>query len=457
MIFLKRTILLSILLFSYGCTSFLEVKPNVNLSTPETLEDFRALLDDESKINRMYPGLVEMGTDDFFINYDTWASRDVFDQDIYLWKAEPIYQPKNMGHWSSAYLNIATANVVLEGLARTGLEPTEEGKRIKGEALFIRGLHFFYLAQVYSPVYEKDNESSSLGIPLKLTSSVDDRTVRSTLAETYTQIIADLALSAELLPSSTEYLTRATVVAANAALSKVYLSMGDYEQSLVYAERVLEANPNLMDYNSLDVNNRNPFPLSGNPEILYFAASSSAGSLLFSSRANVDTLLYDSFSDGDLRKQAFFNAKGGKLYSFKGFYSGSEVSYFAGLATDEMYLNKAECLVRLNRVDDGVSTLNDLLVTRWKKGEFVPYSSLGKMDALKLVLKERRKEMIRRGTRWSDLKRLNLDASQAITLTRKHGPNGNPQTYTIEPNDLRYVYLIPQNVIEITKISQNPR
>lgn len=456
-LFLKQPILLLVLL-CYGCNSFLEVKPDVNLSTPETLHDFRALLDDESKINRMYPGLIEMGTDDYFINYDIWASRDVFDQDIYLWNEEPVFLLRNTGqHWSNPYLNIATANIVLEGLIRTGLESTDEGKRIKGEALFIRGLHFFYLTQVYAPVYEKNNEHISLGIPLKLTSSLNDQTVRATLAETYVQIIEDLTSSATLLPSSAEFLTRATVRAANAALSKVYLTMGEYEQSLVYAERVLEANPNLMDYNSLDINNRNPFPLSENPEILYFAASASAGNLLFSSRANVDTLLYDSFSEGDLRKKAFFSAKGGKLYSFKGFYSGSEVSYFAGIATDEMYLNKAECLVRLDRIKEGMDALNHLLIKRWKKDEFIPYVASEKMEALKIVLTERRKELIRRGTRWSDLKRLNLEKSFSVTLTRKLEINGNSQYYKLEPNDLRYDYLIPQDVIKFTKIPQNQR
>lgn len=457
-IFIKIPLLLAVIISCYGCTSFLEVKPDVNLATPETLEDFRALLDDESKINRMYPGLIEMGTDDFFVNYDIWASRTVFDQDIYLWKAEPLYQVINSGqNWSNPYLNVAIANVVLEGLTRTGLASTDEGKRIRGEALFIRALYFFYLVQLYAPVYEEGIKNSSPGIPLKLSSSANDQTVRATLGETYARIIGDFTEASELLPHSTEYLTRATVLSANAALSKVYLAMGNYEQALLHAEKVLETGPKLMDYNNLDLSNRNPFPLSGNTEILYFATSASASTLIASTRANVDTLLYDSYSENDLRKQAFFNPKGGKLYSFKGFYSGSEVSYFAGLAIDEVYLNKAECLVRSGRIDEGLEALNDLMVTRWKNGEYTPYDTSDKTEALTVVLQERRKELIRRGTRWADLKRLNLEASSAVTLTRKLGPDGNIQTYTLEPNDLRYVYLIPQNVIEYTKIPQNKR
>lgn len=446
------------ILFFYGCNSFLEVKPEANISTPETLEDLRALLDNEGDINRNYPGLLEMGTDDYFIEYGVWTSRAAFDQDVYLWRPEPFYQVAQTGqNWRRCYGNIATANVVLEALARLGLEESNEGLRIRGEALFMRGMQLFHLVQVFASVYDPATAQGMMGVPLKLRSSIDDNTVRATLEETYGQIVTDLTESAGLLPSASEYITRATVSAAHAALSRVYLFMGDYERSLLYAEEVLDRYPHLLDYNSVDIDHRTPFPPLENPEMLYFASSASASALLASTRANVDTLLYESFSDDDLRKTAYFQPKGGKLYSFKGFYSGTEVSFFCGFATDELYLNRAECLVRLGNVKEGIDALNHLLVNRWEAGKFVPYQLEDRLEALRLVLRERRKGLIRRGVRWSDLKRLNREEDFAVTLVRELEHNGEVERAELPPGDARYVYLIPQEVVELTKIPQNHR
>lgn len=57
-----------------------------------------------------------------------------------------------------------------------------------------------------------------------------------------------------------------------------------------------------------------------------------------------------------------------------------------------------------------------------------------------------------RGLRWMDLKRLNKDSANII-LTRQV----NGQTYTLQPNDLRYALPLPEDIIQITGMQQNPR
>ena len=67
-------------------------------------------------------------------------------------------------------------------------------------------------------------------------------------------------------------------------------------------------------------------------------------------------------------------------------------------------------------------------------------------------LKERRKELLFRGLRWSDLKRYNRDGA-GISLER----TVNGTTYTLPPNDLRYAIAIPEDIIKMTGMPQNPR
>jgi len=71
---------------------------------------------------------------------------------------------------------------------------------------------------------------------------------------------------------------------------------------------------------------------------------------------------------------------------------------------------------------------------------------------LQLILRERRKELVMRGIRWTDIKRLNLEGAN-IVLTRKIGAD----TFTLLPNDLRYALPLPESLLEVSELIQNPR
>lgn len=441
-----------------SCNNFLEVKPDVKLSTPETLTDIRALLDHEESINRNYLGLIEMAVDDYFMTSSVWSSRTVFDRDIYVWKPEPYFTPANLGsQWNNTYSTIAITNIALEGLARNNLENTQEGRVLKGEALFVRAFNFLILTQTYAAHYDSKGSNPGLGIPLRVHSSLNQITTRASLTDTYDRIINDLTTAVSLLPVRSLYLTRPSRGVAQAILSRLYLYMGDYAKALHYAEEVLTIHSELLDYNTIDPRPLNPFSISNNPELIYFAVSASGSSLMSARRTNVDTILYRSYDKDDIRKQVFFAARGDGYHSFKGFYNGHEATYFVAPAIDEVYLIKSECLIRENKIPEGLQALNYLLLHRYKTGSFQPYPLMSKEAAMRLVLSERRKQLIRRGVRWTDLKRLNKEPELAKTLMRKMIIDGQEEIITLPPNDLRYVHLFPQEIVELTGILQNPR
>src|SRR3546814_17453648 len=139
----------------------------------------------------------------------------------------------------------------------------------------------------------------------------------------------------------------------------------------------------------------------------------------------------------------------GTMY-FRGSYHQSSVP-FSGLATDEVYLIRAECYARTGNVAAAMEDVNTLLEKRWKAGTFFPFSAQTAEEALSFILKERRKELVLRGLRWSGLRSLNKDASFSVTLTRKL----NGETITLLPGALRYVFPIPDNIIKLTVIKQN--
>ena len=100
-----------------------------------------------------------------------------------------------------------------------------------------------------------------------------------------------------------------------------------------------------------------------------------------------------------------------------------------------------------------MADLNTLLRTRWITGAYTDMTATSADDALVKVLTERRKELVFRNVRWSDLRRLNMETRFQKTLTRTAGA----QTFTLPPNDPRYVLLIPGDVITYSTLTQNPR
>lgn len=446
-----------------SCEKFLDKKSEQSVLIPSSLKDLQAILDNNITLNfYTTPGLLEIAADDYFLEESVYNNLPAFDRQSFIWDPNPDYLQTNInGQWKNPFLVIFTANTVLERLRQIGANEfnKNEYNLVKGMALFLRGFTYYQLTQVYCSDYrmgDVEHNRNSLGLPLRLTSDFEEKSVRSTLQETYDQIISDLTLSASLLPNSVPIATRPSKAAAHAALARTFLVMADYDAALMHAQKSLDLNDTLMDYQDISTTSTVPFDAL-NPETLFYSYNGSAP-VLRPDRANVDTLLYDLYEDDDLRKVIFFDPKANGYHAFKGNYAGYyDGTFFSGLAVDEQYLIKAECLARKGNVEKAKKTLSLLLEKRYENGFVFPADITAGDELLAYILTERRKELIQRGVRWSDIKRLNRDDRFAKTLTRKiFGENG-AHTFSLPVNDLRYIMLLPQEVIRITGMVQNPR
>lgn len=442
--------MLSVCFFS--CSDFLDKKGSSVLAVPETVKDLRALLDNESEVNTYYPALAEMGSDDYYIPYATLVSRPQSEQLIYSWQREE--ERIDMASWGLPYRVIMISNMVLEALER-GVEGTAHEKKIlEGEAHFVRALAYWYLAQVFCLPYDERASHKDLGLPLRVTSDMNQKYDRSSVEEAYRLIVGGMKKAIEQLPENTAYKTQPNKAAAYGALARVFLSMEKYDEANQMAIEAIKRHDKLLDYNMVNVSANLPFGIV-HDEIIYYGTTNN-GLLLSASRARVPKEIFDLYEENDLRKQIFFNSTNMDDIIFKGYYAGRSTSYFAGIATDELYLIRAECEVRNGETSAGLSLLNKLIETRWKKGSFVPYQTMDEEEALIMVLKERRKQLIKRGLRWVDLRRLNKDPRFEQTLVREIDSGSEVQRFQLEPNAIQYVYPIPYSVLELYKYEQNP-
>ncbi len=310
---------------------------------------------------------------------------------------------------------------------------------------------FAQVAWIWSLAYDEASSATDLGIPLRVDPNFNGISKRSDLKETYNQIIRDFKEAANLLPEVPIHPMRPSKSAAYGWLARTYLSMRNYDSALVYCSKYLDRHSDLIDFNLLNPSSNSPIA-SFNKEVAFHTILKSPVS---SSQIRIDSNLYNSYNNNDLRKAIFFRPNGNGTFRFKGSYDGSSAgaSPFNGIATDEIYLTKAECLARLGNTDASLVDLNTLMGKRWKNdGSWIPFTTSSSSEALTIILSERRKELIMRGLRWMDIKRLNKE-TPSIVLKRQL----NSETFTLAPNDLRYALPIPEDVITITGMPQNLR
>lgn len=436
-----------------SCKKFLDAKPDKALVVPASLQDVQRLLNDFKTFNQSYPYMGGESDDDFYLTANSYNSITVASRNNYTWEGSN----NNNGEWVNLYRMVLTANVIIETCDNAAKNEADisEWDAAKGAALFHRANAFYHLAQYFAKPYEAENAASEAGIPLRISSSINAVTQRATVKQTWDRIIADTEAAADLLPANVDMPYQPGRAAAYALLARSYLVMAAYTKALNAAITALSINSTLMDYNALNVNA--PYPVQRfNTEVIFHSTPISTGTLN-QNHWKVNEELYDSYSANDLRKVIFFKNNGNGSFTFKGDYNNQDPVnpglHFNGITTAEMYLTAAECYARIGDVSNALNYINRLNVKRYKTGTYTPVQAGSAAEALQLVLKERRKEQVLRYTRWFDLRRLNLEPSTAKTLERVI----NGQQYVLPPNDNRYTFLIPQEVIAASGIAQNPR
>ena len=463
--FLNITAMFSLVCCLCSCTKdALDQKTISTLAIPSTIDDYQQLLDGLEGGNQINaPSLYSARTlgdylaDETYVsdaNFNSYFSGSPFIKGVLTWDKNMFTSLTSSAEWDRAYQGVLYTNLALEGLAK--ITPDAGNQKAwnlaEGIALFIRGQLFYNIAQFWSPLYNPATAATDKGIVLRLSSDADAVSTRATVKDSYAQILKDLQASVPLLPDNSSLNTQVSKVrpskaAAYGMIARVYLAMGDSANVFKYADSALQLYSALMDYNTLTGFD------NFNAETVYSSMDLSGTIGGVYGRWYVDSNLIALYDANDLRKSLYFvNNSYTQGNVFVGDYSRNY--YFTGIAVDELYLLRAEASARMGQITEAMSDLNTLLVQRYKTGTFTPLSASNPTEALTKILLERRKELVMRGERWMDLRRLNTDPRFAKTLTRSL----LGIAYTLPPGDSRYVLQVPLYVMRASNgsITQNP-
>ena len=180
--------------------------------------------------------------------YDTYQSSDLLKKSIWYYAnflthdwynngADIVWNYYGIGadfgalpvFWNNAYIGIARANAALDVIAETRangvLTPASLADRLEGEAYFLRGMTYYYLAGTFG------------GVPLELKTQTNGLTPRTTQDSVFMQVVSDMHMAEQLLVSKTALaatdIGRATKGAAFAYEGSAQMWLKHYDSALI--------------------------------------------------------------------------------------------------------------------------------------------------------------------------------------------------------------------------------
>jgi hypothetical protein len=410
-------LIIIIALFAGACSKQLEdIRPR-NAILQEQLKDADIL-----KLRNGVYAQVEIGVFGFAFDFDVRA--DNFRGGPGFSLVDPVNMISSdagvLSMWRNAYNRIANVNILLEALDKF-VSQTGDIQRYRGEALYFRALLYYHLVTRWG------------GVPV-LTKTTFDIVQRSSEAEVW-KLITDDLLAAELLLPEFSNKFFVSKQAAQALLARVYLSVNDKPNAVVYADKVLTygaSSSNFALTNDANGFASNFIANTTSKEVIFAFINSNTNNrkLYYSFVNDVDptwnyssdlSLFTNLYADGstpvragDKRRAAVFvSGANTRIIKFPNGKAGQQLATTSNAdATpvmvtrySEMHLIKAEAL--------GVGAAAAAALTAYFSARYttVPLAgtiaSLNAIDFQNLILNERQREFFGESYRWYDIKRTN--------------------------------------------------
>jgi hypothetical protein len=369
--------------------------------------------------------------------------------------------------WSDIYSKLYVVNLALERLRNsTSLTPAVKDQ-LMGEGVFLRGLFYMYLVNLYGDV------------PLSTSS---DYRVTSALSRTpkdqvFQQVITDLKEAQNLLGDNYVSVNAKTITterlrpnkwAATALLARAYLYTGQWTEAETLATAIIN---NKSKYDTVSLDNvflknskeaiwqLQPVNLGWNTEdarvFILPVTGPTGNSSVEGYPVYLSNQLVSIFESNDQRKTAWVKnimvgtGATSATYSYPYKYRSAELNapvteYLMILRLAEQFLIRAEARTQLNKISEAKSDLN---VIR-QRASLANTSTNDKATLLNEILKERRVEFFTEwGHRWIDLKRTgNIDMVMNLVAPNKGTTwNSNWQWWPIPLYDINQNPNLKQN------------
>jgi hypothetical protein len=317
--------------------------------------------------------------------------------------------------WNDVYNEVNRVNEILDKVPNVSDLSAGEKNEILGEAYFLRALEFHNVVKLWGDT------------PLRtapVTSAADAGTItRSTVAATYTQILADLAQAKQLITAGRSQTRQASLGAVSALEARVRLYMQDWTGAEAAAATVegmgYALAPNFSDLFDATGSNttedifRVTFTTTQSNAVgFYYLPKPLGGRYEVAPTTGTTGIIaaFDPASAGNIANYHPTDTRG--IWSITRTGTRTWASKYRNPAGDEdihvirlgeVILIRAEALAQLNRLPEAVAEYNRLRVRAGLAPD--PVVGLTQAGVLAAIARERRLELAFEGDRWPDLVR----------------------------------------------------
>ena len=361
--------------------------------------------------------------------------------------------------YEGLYKIISTvANIIIASADKaTGDQHLKD--QVKAEAYVLRAYLHYLLVNVYAPAYDPVTAATDGGIPYVADIDFQQVNKKNTVQEVYDGILNDVntAIASGALPDQPKNSMRAGKGFAYAVKARILLCMRKYAEALDAVNEALKYNNALEDHRPLLAIPKASRMLTRNgvnaADNLFYANSLG---YFPSSYTSTYEILAGYYEPGNIVRDSTntYSYDIGMILvglpNIPAWYALTYQGNSAGITTSDLYLVKAECLIRTNKVDEGMDLVNEIRVRR-----IAPYAPLTAVDeaaAMAHLQRTSRIEFLYSIRNFIDIKRWNREGKYPVLIERTI----NGTKYTLQPNSKLYMFPFPQSATQFNEnLTQN--
>lgn len=451
-----------------GCDNYIDITPK-GAVTVDSAQQYYELI--AMPMRAYYPSSFILLSDDQWVKESEILGYESISADginfTFNEKADRTILPDN-NLYENIYSFILRSNLVIDNVDK-GQGSQELKTLAKAEARTFRAFDHFLAVNTFAKAYNPETAASDGGVCIMDRYDLEATPVKSTVAEVYNFIINELEQAVPLLEEKPVNIYHPNRAFGYALLAKVYLFHRDWAKAQEAAEQSLKLNSQLADYNLINdaggTARYKNFAKDGNPEVLsyhWMAGWGSGEQVCLYHYGMISPELKSLFEANDLRYSLFLRDTGTSITSWFDSGSGAAIwtpaitnldrfTYMSvGLRTAEVYLIMAEALARQNNLTEAANYVSQLRDKRIKGGNGHVDAPATQVEMVKMIIDERRKELLFGFNRFFDLKRLNIEPKYQKTITRVFPvlniSEAHPQqTYTLKPDSRLYIIPFPHS------------
>lgn len=468
---------LGLMLCLASCDKWLEVEPKGKIILT-TADEYGQLFDNLSYIQYNINDISYLD-DEVWINTQVivngWNSLNLTVANV-LYKDEydrSLNASGNAGNGSTFFQSMyeritKISNTIIYDAGEGKIKGTqEELTHLVAQAKAYRAFAYFALINVYAKPYNAATAATDGGVPIRTDSYIETlpNPAKSSVASVYALIEQDLTDAIPNLPESAKTVFRFNKAAGYALKAKVHLFKGEFDLCISAAEEAYKLNHQTYDLPTRinpDTHIPEPAIYANGEENLMFATSQTTYFLIHPELIELFEKGLTDYGQGadvtDARLGLYQQPnKAVKDYQFTMQYMPVALQYATnsiGFRTTEVMLMLAECHARKGENDKVKMYMEPYLTSRYINYDHSKLQIPADVtEAVKFVLKERRKELTMGYNRFFDLRRLNREDAyktepvRTIPLDPSVTPGIPQDTYTLPANSPLYVLPFPDKVL----------